>query len=469
MSSRRQQTAEAASSAAGDAADRAARALSAMRNFEGWWPVAPLADPDMRELDAAVRAYIDSKQQGVPDERLGRRIVAQGGLHAASPELKLELAFRGLYPRALCTAVLDPERLPVWSRRAVLSLSILHTLEVTQPAGFQLDELIAENAPPARSGFSVPFLRKRAARRAGEWLTKNGRAFPSPYSALALEALGLPPVGEDAVYLPVKETALAARALEANAATREWLLKLRRGGWHSGRATEAHPDADTTAAVLLAIADSPPDAAEWLLARQAGDGGWPAFDERTEVSQPDTTGHVLEALQACSATGEEARLAKAVEFLFHAQEGDGSWAGSHGVHYIHGTYRALSGLKAAGVGDREAPVLRAGEWLRSVQNADGGWGESCASCADGSFAAAPSTPSQTAWAVLGLQAGGDTTSLSVQQGIDYLLQTQRDDGTWDEHAATAAGIPRGAFHISPLYRIGFPLLALSSVATRGMR
>ena len=89
------------------------------------------------------------------------------------------------------------------------------------------------------------------------------------------------------------------------------------------------------------------------------------------------------------------------------QEPDGSWYGRWGVAYIYGTCFALRGLAAAGENDREAHILRAGEWLRSIQNADGGWGESCASYDNRIFTAGPSTPSQTAWAILGLIAGGD--------------------------------------------------------------
>ncbi len=98
--------------------------------------------------------------------------------------------------------------------------------------------------------------------------------------------------------------------------------------------------------------------------------------------------------------------------------------------------------EAAGESDREAYVLRAGEWLRSMQNADGGWGESCASYDQNTFVAAPSAPSQTAWAILGLLAGGDTHSSSVQQGIEYLMETQRPDGGWNEALSTGTGFPR---------------------------
>ena len=144
-----------------------------------------------------------------------------------------------------------------------------------------------------------------------------------------------------------------------------------------------------------------------------------------------------------------------------AQEDDGSWYGRWGVNYIYGTFLALRGLAAAQVSDREAPILRAREWLRSIQNADGGWGESCASYDEGNFVAAPSTPSQTAWAMLGLLAGGDTTSTSVRDGMDYLLRKQTSEGTWEEDLATGTGFPKVFYLSYHLYRHSFPLMALN--------
>ena len=107
-------------------------------------------------------------------------------------------------------------------------------------------------------------------------------------------------------------------------------------------------------------------------------------------------------------------------------------------------------------------MIRAGEWIRSVQNADGGWGESCESYAAGGFVPGPSTASQTAWAVLGLIAGGDDNSLSVNKGIEFLIGTQRSDGTWDEQSATGTGFPRVFYLTYHLYRNSFPLLALAN-------
>ena len=111
---------------------------------------------------------------------------------------------------------------------------------------------------------------------------------------------------------------------------------------------------------------------------------------------------------------------------------------------------------------RGPPTAAAGAPSRAAQNADGGWGESCAGYDEGTFVPAPSTPSQTAWAVMGLIASGDTTSDSVRHGVTYLIDSQREDGTWDEKLATGTGFPRVFYLTYHLYRDSFPLLALGS-------
>jgi squalene-hopene/tetraprenyl-beta-curcumene cyclase len=73
-----------------------------------------------------------------------------------------------------------------------------------------------------------------------------------------------------------------------------------------------------------------------------------------------------------------------------------------------------------------------------------------------------STPSQTAWALLGLAAAGDVSSASVLRGADFLTATQRPDGRWAEELTTGTGFPN-VFYISfGLYMDYFPLLALTT-------
>ena len=261
-------------------------------------------------------------------------------------------------------------------------------------------------------------------------------------------------------------------------------------GWAFEYSNEFYPDIDDTAMVMLALSQargSAPAAQEachqraldWLLAMQSSDGGWAAFDADNnweflnkvpfadhnamlDPTCPDITGRVLEALAAHEVDRNHRAVRRGVDWLVRNQQPDGSWYGRWGVAYIYGTCFALRGLAASGESDREAHVLRAGEWLRSIQNADGGWGESCASYDNGAFTCAGSTPSQTAWALMGLIAGGDDNSLTVQHGIEYLLETQRADGSCDEELATGTGFPKVFYLNYHLYKDYFPLLALTS-------
>jgi squalene-hopene/tetraprenyl-beta-curcumene cyclase len=260
-------------------------------------------------------------------------------------------------------------------------------------------------------------------------------------------------------------------------------------GWGFFFRNDHYPDIDDTAMILLALSRaSATDAAaqqacqrralDWILDMQGSDGGWAAFDvdnnwkflnavpfadhnAMLDPACPDITGRVMEALGAHGIGGGHAASKRGVDFLLRNQQPDGSWYGRWGVAYIYGTCFALRGLRAAQYDDREAPVLRAGEWLRSIQNADGGWGESCSSYDQSCFVPAESTPSQTAWALMGLIAGGDANSLSVHHGIEYLLDTQRPDGGWDEELATGTGFPRVFYLNYHYYRLYFPLIALS--------
>ena len=314
-------------------------------------------------------------------------------------------------------------------------------------------------------------------------------------------------------FSPVWDTAIAAYAVGesgfapkgALTKTGDWLLTKevrRRGdwsvkrpntepsGWYFEFANEFYPDIDDTAMVLLGLGHTKATnqaaydacikrAVKWLLDMQSKDGGWAAFDvdnnweplsfvpfadhnAMLDPTCPDITGRVVEALCKFGVPQDHAAIQRGLDYLLRTQEQDGSWYGRWGVGYVYGTFLALRGLRAAGVSDREASVLRAGEWLRSVQNADGGWGESCESYAAGSFVPGPSTASQTAWAVLGLIAGGDENSLSVTKGIEYLVATQREEGTWDEQFATGTGFPRVFYLTYHLYRNSFPLLALAT-------
>jgi squalene-hopene/tetraprenyl-beta-curcumene cyclase len=312
---------------------------------------------------------------------------------------------------------------------------------------------------------------------------------------------------------PVWDTAIASYALgeagtaDAASLTRaaDWLLSKevrRKGDWSVKRpnlepsgwafefANEFYPDIDDTAMVLLALSHaraSDPAAQEratrraiqWLLGMQSRDGGWAAFDADNnwailnkvpwadhnamlDPTCPDITGRVLDALARYGLKHGHPAVDAGVRFLLNCQESNGSWYGRWGVNYVYGTFLAMRGLRATGHPAARAAIARAAEWLRSVQNQDGGWGESCSSYAQHRFVPARSTPSQTAWGVLGLLAAGDAHSAAVERGLRHLLDTQQPDGTWQEDLATGTGFPNVFFLSYHLYRNYFPLMALAA-------
>ena len=316
-------------------------------------------------------------------------------------------------------------------------------------------------------------------------------------------------------FSPVWDTAIGSYALgEAGFGDRpevtkavDWLLDLeirRPGDWSvkrpdtepSGWAFEFrndwYPDIDDTAMVMLAFphmkASDPARqeatrkrAIDWLLAMQSSDGGWAAFDvdnnwqflnhvpfaDHNAMLDPtcaDITGRTLEALAANGIDRTSFAAKKAIDYLLREQLHDGSWYGRWGVAYIYGTCFALRGLRAMNEDDHEPHIQRANEWLRSIQNPDGGWGESCASYDNDIYTNAESTPTQTAWALMGLMAGGDTYSSSVKNGIDYLVSTQRPDGGWNEELLTGTGFPKVFYLQYHYYRHYFPLIALATYA-----
>lgn len=273
----------------------------------------------------------------------------------------------------------------------------------------------------------------------------------------------------------------------------EWRPNVRPGGWAFQYANPHYPDLDDTAVVVMAMDRMQRDlhskpfeqaiarAREWILGLQSRNGGWAAFDadntydflnnipfsDHGALLDPpteDVTGRCVSMLAQLRETPDNSpALAQAVEYLRHTQRPDGSWYGRWGMNYIYGTWSVLCALNAAGL-NADAPEMRkAVAWLVSIQNEDGGWGEDGASYKLDyrGYERAPSTGSQTAWALLGLMAAGQTDHPAVARGISYLLTTQRPDGSREEEQFTATGFPRVFYLRYHGYRSFFPLWALA--------
>ncbi len=283
----------------------------------------------------------------------------------------------------------------------------------------------------------------------------------------------------------------------------DWAEKVRNvepGGWYFEFNNEWYPDVDDTAQVLLALnkVDNPREryqydvskrALDWIFAMQCRNGGWASFDKDNDkmifqhipfadhnamLDPPtvDITGRVLETLSIYGYTRADKRVERAIRFILGEQESDGSWFGRWGVNYLYGTFLVLRGLESMGMWNHEPEIQQAAEWIRMVQNADGGWGESCHSYDEPDLRGiGVSTPSQTAWAILGLLSAGDKRSDSVGKGVRWLLEHQTDEGGWDESTGegatrqaiyTGTGFPRVFYLAYHQYRDYFPLLALTT-------
>ena len=285
----------------------------------------------------------------------------------------------------------------------------------------------------------------------------------------------------------------------------DWLLKkevtgkidcstnhpdMKPAGWFFEYNNQFYPDIDDTAMVIIAMVKTNchnrPEciaaierSVRWIFLMQNRDGGWGAFDKdidqefltkvpfadhnaMLDPTCPDISARVLEALGELGYRSDEIHIQKAIEYIRCSQEPWGAWVGRWGVNYIYGTWQFLLGLKAVGF-DMKAPmIIKAVQWLKGCQHQDGSWGETCATYNDPSLAGqGEATPSQTAWAILGLLAAGEENSDAVRKGISYLINTQDSGGDWAEYFFTGTGFPKVFYLKYHYYRVYFPLMALS--------
>ena len=317
---------------------------------------------------------------------------------------------------------------------------------------------------------------------------------------------------------PVWDTALVVRALAESGLERDhpllvkagqwllenqildygdWAVKNRTGkpgGWAFEFINNFYPDVDDTAVVVMALqAVTLPDeaskqaaiirAVQWVASMQCRPGGWAAFDidndqdwlnwipygdlkAMIDPNTADVTARVLEMVGRCDVTTGKRSVERALKYLIEEQEPEGCWFGRWGVNYIYGTSGVLVALSLIAPKRFIPQIQQAAAWLVSCQNSDGGWGETCKSYDDpGLKGQGLSTPSQTAWALMGLLAAAGATEeyahSTLERGVQHLLETQKTDGSWDEPYYTGTGFP-GYFYLRyNLYYQHFPLTALA--------
>jgi len=275
---------------------------------------------------------------------------------------------------------------------------------------------------------------------------------------------------------------------------REHRPELSGGGWAFQFSNSHYPDLDDTSAVAwpMCQADeraqsnryrfSIQRAANWICGMQSRNGGFASFDvDNTyeylnEIPFADH-GALLDPpssdvsarcaiLLSCMANRDPAfqtALDRCMNYLRNEQEVNGSWFGRWGTNYIYGTWSVLVALEKIGITQDDPMIRRAADWLKSVQRRDGGWGEDhdTYNSPEKAGQGHASTSFQTAWALLGLMAAGETESTQVERGIAYLQTAQLAHGLWHDDAFTAPGFPRVFYLKYHGYDKYFPLWALA--------
>jgi squalene-hopene/tetraprenyl-beta-curcumene cyclase len=258
------------------------------------------------------------------------------------------------------------------------------------------------------------------------------------------------------------------------------------GGWAWTDLSGGVPDADDTAAALLAIwtlaGPKPIDAAvagvNWLLELQNSDGGIPTFCRGWgalpfDRSAPDLTAHALQAWSTWYPAVPpllQHRITRAAEralsYLARHQQAAGSWAplwfgnqhAASEVNLTYGTGSVISALSVPLV--RELSIAERSRrlgltWLLNAQNSDGGWGGAAGIQASieetgiALYALAESTPSDAP----------DDRANATLRGIRWLI-----NATHEGHCTPAS--PIGLYfarlwYYEELYPIVFALRGLS--------
>lgn len=554
---------------------------------DGW----PLFTDGAYNISSSVKAYFALKAIGDSPEadhmrRARAAILAHGGAANTNVFTRSLLALFGAVPwRGVPVMPVEIMLLPrwfpfhvtkisYWGRTVLIPLMVVNALKprAVNPRNITIDELFIEPPDEVRHWPGAPYqkfpwttlfagidkvlrwfepyfpkkLRKRAIGKAVAFVEERlngedglGAIYPAmAYSAMMFWSLGYPKtdprnvqilkaidkllvVGDNEAYCqpcvsPVWDTGLACHALmEAGGeetvsrvrAALAWLKPLqvtdvagdwavqrphvRPGGWAFQYANAHYPDLDDTAVVAMAMdraegegntyKDSIARAREWIEGLQSANGGWGAFDSENDreylnyipfadhgaLLDPPTEDVTARCLSMLAQLGEtpatSPAVARGVDYLLRTQRTDGSWFGRWGMNYIYGTWSVLCAFNAVKLDPQSEPVQKAVAWLKNIQNRDGGWGEGGESYAMdyAGYRPAPSTSSQTAWALLGLMAAGIVDDAALTAGARYLARSQAEDGFWKEERFTATGFPRVFFLRYHGYSKFFPMWAMA--------
>lgn len=276
----------------------------------------------------------------------------------------------------------------------------------------------------------------QARRQDGSWATDRDLEIAvTAYAVLALAECGGPVAAEPRLR-----------------PTREWLLstqwrkpfeplKQPAGGW-SWANPSGWPESEDTAVVLsvlseLGVTKRDPSirmGMRWLLSRQNRNGSWSEWVRNTSETFdspcPGVTAHVVMALRQFYPNAERrSPISHALRYFETAQQSDGALSSLWFRDSTHGTAKVLEAYAEL---DRltDPVAVRARRWLLDHQRADGAWpGTVVEGPPDGG------TVEETAWAVYSLlRAGQPASNDQIARAVEWLVDRQDDDGTWQPSA-----------------------------------
>jgi squalene/oxidosqualene cyclase-like protein len=235
-------------------------------------------------------------------------------------------------------------------------------------------------------------------------------------------------------------------------------------------------------------------AVDLILFSQNEDGGWSEYErarggtslERLNAAEVfgdimigysyvECTSACIQSLKTFSDRWPDHRRAEirdAIErgarFIEARQRDDGGFYGGWGVCFTYGTWFAIEGLLAAGRSPDSPPIRRAARFLIDRQRSDGSFSEAFESCVEHRWVQGRSGQAvQTSWVLLALMALPQDAERRrvIDQGIEFLLRTQLDDGGWERQEATGVFNRNCAINYDN-YRFYFPLWALARYLAR---